>query len=149
VHLDGVAGIDDRDPRWRRTPERALHLFRSADERDLGLTALRSVQQRAPDDLVRGVIAAHRIDRDAHGVLGGSLLCADLDHLAAAVRPAARAGLMRRLGALALRARDEGDRLQPEVAASLALGRVRGALLGLTSHSSGLLIGGDSPSSVP
>jgi len=135
VHLHGVTRIDHGHSGVRSATEGPVDLFLASDQNDLSLTAFRSVQQRAPDDLVRGVIAAHRIDRDAHSVLGGSLLGADLDDLTAPVHATARAGLMRRLGALALGAWHEGGRLQPEVAAAFALSRVRGALLGLTSHS--------------
>ena len=59
---------------------------------------------------------------------GGALLRADLDHLAAPVHPAMRAGLMRRLRALALRAGHQALRHEAEVAAPVSLRGVRGPL---------------------
>jgi hypothetical protein len=68
VHLDHVAGIDDGDARTRRRAERRAHDLVAADKDDVGEPALRPVQQRAPDDLIRGVVATHRVDRDAHQI---------------------------------------------------------------------------------
>src|SRR5256885_2271545 len=36
------------------------------DEHEVRWTALFPIQQSAPDDLVRGVVAAHRVDGDLH-----------------------------------------------------------------------------------
>ena len=74
MHLHRVARVHDAHTVMESPAERMPQILVAPDEDDLGGAALGSVQQRAPDDLVRGVIAAHRIDRDAHGVLGGSLL---------------------------------------------------------------------------
>src|SRR2546425_2815392 len=70
--------------------------------------------------------------------LGGPLGL-DPNDLTAAEGAAVRAGLMGRLGTLALRARDEGHRAKREVAAALALRRPGYALLGLSCHGSVLL----------
>jgi hypothetical protein len=65
---------------------------------------------------------------------GGSLPGLDPDHLPAAVRAAVRAGLVRRLGALALRAGHETLRDKAQVAAPIALRRMGCAFLGFTGQ---------------
>jgi len=54
VHLDDITGVDDGDARPGRRPERGPDDLVTADEHDLRDAALRPVQQRAPNDLVRG-----------------------------------------------------------------------------------------------
>src|SRR2546421_856220 len=70
----------------------------------------------------------------------------DRNDLAAAEHPAMRAGLVRRLGVLALRTRNEVHRAQREMAATLALRRTRYPFLGLACQSV-LLVGGFDDSS--
>src|SRR5207245_8226072 len=90
----------------RGRPKRLL----AADEVQLGRAAGPPVQKCAPDDLVRGVVAAHRVDGDAHrlpspysgaatassplGRAGRRPLRLDLEDLTSAVRAAARRGLV-------------------------------------------------------
>src|SRR5260221_10444064 len=66
VHLDDVPRVDDGDTRARRRAERGPDGLLAPDEHEIGDATLRPVQQRAPNDLVRGVVTTHRVDRDAH-----------------------------------------------------------------------------------
>ena len=65
VHRDDVAGVHERDPP-SLAAEGPPHQVGPPDEDDLRLATPRPVQERAPDGLVRGVVAAHGIHRDAH-----------------------------------------------------------------------------------
>jgi len=56
----------DLDPRTRAAQEWSQTIF-APDEHDVRCAALVPIQQRAPDDLVRGVVATHGVDGYAHG----------------------------------------------------------------------------------
>ena len=67
VHRDDFGRVMDLDARVRAAEQRPQPSF-LADEHDIGRAALLPIQQRAPDDLVRGVVATHGVDGYAHGV---------------------------------------------------------------------------------
>src|SRR5437879_1099206 len=143
VHRDDVLRRADGDA-WRYLgPERLAYCVLAADEDEVRQTAFFPIQQSAPDYLVRGVVAAHRVDGDFHqsaAVLSRRPLRLDRYDLAAAEHPAMRARLVRRLRALALWARNEVHRAQREMTAALALRRARYPFLGLACQSV-LLVG--------
>jgi len=66
VHSDDVLRRADRDPRRYIRTEGLADLVLAPDEHEVRWTALFPIQQSAPDDLVRGVVAAHRVDGDIH-----------------------------------------------------------------------------------
>ena len=113
VHSDDVLRAADRDARGSFGAQGLADGILAPDEHEVRHTALFPIQQSAPDYLVRGVVAAHRVDGDFHqsaAVLGGRPLGLDRYDLAAAERAAVRARLVRRLRTLALRARNEVHR---------------------------------------
>jgi len=138
VHSDDILRVADGDAgRDLGADERANGLL-AADKHEVGRATFLSIQQSAPDYLVRGVVAAHCVDGDFHqsaAVLSGRPLRLDRYDLAAAEGPALRARLVRRLRVLALRARNEIHRAQREMAAALALRRARYPFLGLACQS--------------
>ena len=66
AHTDDVARVDHLDALPRRAAEQVADVRLPAHEHELGGSATRPIQERAPDDLVRGVVATHGIDGDAH-----------------------------------------------------------------------------------
>jgi hypothetical protein len=67
VHRDDIARVANGDARRERGSEVPSQLLLAADENEIRLPATCPIQQRAPDDLVRGVVAAHGVDGDLHG----------------------------------------------------------------------------------
>jgi hypothetical protein len=126
IHSDDVFRVPCRDARRQLAAHDLANGVLAADEHEVRRAAFFSIQQSAPDYLVRGVVAAHRVDGDFHqraAVLSRRPLRLDRYDLAAAIRPALRARPVRRLRVLALRARDEVHRAQREMTAALALSR--------------------------
>ncbi len=66
VHRDHLGRVLDLHAGVRAAKQRAQALL-LPDQHDIGGAALRPIQQRAPDDLVRGVVATHGVDGYAHG----------------------------------------------------------------------------------
>jgi hypothetical protein len=66
VHPDNVPRVADRYAWRNRTADDLSKYVLTANEHEIGRTALFSIQQSAPDDFVRGVVAAHSIDGDLH-----------------------------------------------------------------------------------
>jgi len=116
VHPDDAPRVHDVDA-GRLLADKPAQPWLVTDEHEVSGADDLSIQQRAPDYVVRGVVAAHGIDGDAHQcrivLLGrGRAPRLDLDHLPAAIRAAVRTRLVRRLRAAALRARHEVCRAQ-------------------------------------
>jgi len=102
--------------------------------------------QRSDDDLEWGVIPAHRVNRDPDGTFADRanrpdvhglcrllrLFLLHLDRGPAGVVAANRAGVMRLLGLVAMRARLKGGERQRVMSATIALPSMRDLPLGNT-----------------
>ncbi len=123
VHLDDVGGVDDLQA-MRQRLERV-----AAPEKDR-LDGVGSCRVRARDDLLRGPIAAHRVDRDPdsrHALRSRSLERLDFTP---AIGAAGRADVMWPLRPMALRALDDGGCRELVRRAPLVAPRLRGLSLG-------------------
>ena len=69
VHPDDLARSPDGHVGRHGPGREVLDPVRVTHEDQLVAGVLPGVEQRAVDDLVRGVVAAHRIDRDANATL--------------------------------------------------------------------------------
>ena len=66
VHRDHFSGVLDLDAKMRAAEQRTQALL-LPHQHDIRGAAHPPIQQRAPDDLVRGVVATHGVDGYAHG----------------------------------------------------------------------------------
>jgi hypothetical protein len=67
VHGDDLGRVMDHDAGMFAAKQRPEAIL-TADEHEIRHAALLPIQQHAPDDLVRGVVATHGVDRYAHGI---------------------------------------------------------------------------------
>jgi hypothetical protein len=66
VHPDDIFRVTKRDAGRNLIAEDLADRVLTSDENEVGRTAFFSIQQSAPDYLVRGVVAAHGVDGDLH-----------------------------------------------------------------------------------
>src|SRR2546430_1512497 len=66
IHSDDGLRRADRDARWDLRTEELANRILAPDENEVRWATFFPIQQSAPDYLVRGVVAAHRVDGDFH-----------------------------------------------------------------------------------